>query len=354
MLEVTRIEDSTAAAQILTAAIRTVHSRIVASLTARAQASERYAALRNRARTQAAHDLIARIRDDIEQLEARENKRAYKRRATSQAKLTNAIERVVGDLLRVRAGTMAPSNVYRVVGRSEFGDAGVKYDMFTQVLNGLKTLGFVFHLKGQSRYQKTPFGNLPLPGQAARFWATSKLMRLAAAYGIDGANVGDHFAPEPPKNPLVLKDYAIGKGKDRESGRRIKYKNTSLDTPEVICFNFSRHGANHIVRRQSLSTAISTRGLMRGGVGVRQGDDRREAQGCAGPRAAAAREMRGPQVLRRARRRPGACGPCARTPSQCRRTAKLATRRSGTPCRARLCHTERSSLFCVCGRVHVG
>ena len=32
---------------------------------------------------------------------------------------------------------------------------------------------------------------------------------------------------------MVLKDYAIGKGKDRESGRRIKYKNTSLDTSEA-------------------------------------------------------------------------------------------------------------------------
>ena len=233
MLEVTRAEDSTAAAEILTAAIRTVHRRIVASLTARGQARERYAALRNRARTQDAHDLIARIRDDMEQLEARENKRTYKRREAGKAKLTNAIERFVGDLLRVRAGTMAPSNVYRVVGRSEFDDASVKYDMFTQVLNGLKTLGLVFHLKGQSRYQKTPFGNAPLPGRAPRFCATSKLMKLAGGYGIDSANVGDHFAPEPPKNPLVLKDYAIGKGKDHQSGRRIKYRNTSLDTSEA-------------------------------------------------------------------------------------------------------------------------
>jgi len=32
---------------------------------------------------------------------------------------------------------------------------------------------------------------------------------------------------------LVLKDYAIGKGKDHQSGRRIKYKNTSLDTSEA-------------------------------------------------------------------------------------------------------------------------
>ena len=41
------------------------------------------------------------------------------------------------------------------------------------------------------------------------------------------------FLPEPPKNPLVLKDYAVGKGKDKESGRRIKWKNTRYDTAEA-------------------------------------------------------------------------------------------------------------------------
>ncbi len=169
----------------------------------------------------------------MEKLEQREGKRVYRRRATSEAKFVGAIERFVGDLLRVRAGTTGLGNIYRVVGRSAFGDASVKYDMFTQVLNGLKTLGLVFHLKGQSRYRRTPFGNAPEPGQAARFWATSTLLGLAAHYGIHNGNVVEHFAPDPPKNPLVLKDYAIGKGKDRESGRRIKYKNTRFDTLEA-------------------------------------------------------------------------------------------------------------------------
>ena len=233
MLEVPRTEDSTAAAQTLAAAIRTVHRGIVELLTARGNARERYAALRNRARTPAADALIAHIRDDLEKLEQREGKRVYKRRAASEEKLVGAIERFVGDLLRVRAGMTAPANIYRVVGSSKFGDASVKYDMFTQVLNGLKTLGLVFHLKGQSRYRRTPFGNAPVPGQAARFWATSKLVGLAAHYGIHNGNVGEHFAPQPPKNPLVLKGHAVGKGKDRASGRRIKYKNTRFDTPEA-------------------------------------------------------------------------------------------------------------------------
>jgi hypothetical protein len=233
MLEITRAGNSNVTVQTLSDAIRTVHANIVALLAARGQAREHYAALRNRARTQAAHDLIARIREDMEQLEQREGKRLYKRRAVSGAKLADAIERFVGDLLRVRAGATGLANVYRVIGRSEFGNASVKYDMFTTVLDGLKALELVGHQKGQSRYRKTPFGNAPAAGHAARFWATSKLLRLAGQYGIHDENAGDHFAPEPPKNPLVLKDYAIGKGKDRESGRRIKYKNTRFDTPEA-------------------------------------------------------------------------------------------------------------------------
>lgn len=199
MLDVPRIEDSTAAAQTLTAAIRTVHTGIVALLTARGNARERYAALRNRARTQAAEALIAQIRNDMGQLEQKENKRIYKRRAASETKFIVAIERFVGDLLRVRAGTTAPCSIYRVVGRSEFGDTTVKYDTFTKVLEGLKTFGLVWHRKGQSRYRKTPFGNAPQPGHAARFWATSNLLGLAAHYGIDSDNVGEHFAPEPPR-----------------------------------------------------------------------------------------------------------------------------------------------------------
>jgi hypothetical protein len=223
MLEVTRTDDSTAAVQ----------TKIIELLAARGQSRERYAALRTRSRTQAADALIAEIRAQMGELEQREGKRIYKRRAASEVKLVGAIERFVGDLLRVRTGMTAPANVYRAIGRSRFDDDKVKYDLFTQVLNGLKTLGPVFHVKGQARYRKTPFGNAPERGHAARFWATGKLMRLAASYGIHADNVSDHFAPEPPKNPLVLKDYAVGKGKDKESGRRIKWKNTRYDTAEA-------------------------------------------------------------------------------------------------------------------------
>ena len=101
----------------------------------------------------------------------------------------------------------------------------MKYDVFMRVLDGLKALELVGHRKGQTRYRKTEFGpgelvSVTMHGRASRFWATGKLLRLAEHYGIDSGNIGEHFAPEPPTNPLVLKDYATGRGRNKEKGRR--------------------------------------------------------------------------------------------------------------------------------------
>jgi hypothetical protein len=131
----------------------------------------------------------------------------------------------VGDLLRARVGTNANGRVYRALGKSSFRDAPVKYDMFTRVLDGLKPLGLVGHRKGQTRYHETGFEpghKVTISGRAARLWATPKLLKLAEEHGIHSGNIGDHFAPEPPTNPLVLKDFATGRGRYRESGPVIK------------------------------------------------------------------------------------------------------------------------------------
>jgi hypothetical protein len=99
--------------------------------------------------------------------------------------------------------------------------------MFMKALDGLKALGLVEHRKGRTRSQDTGFGfRVTVPGRASRFWATPKLLKLAEEYGINSDNVGDHFAPEPPTNPLVLRDYATGRGQNKERGRKIKYERT--------------------------------------------------------------------------------------------------------------------------------
>jgi hypothetical protein len=201
-------------------------TKIVELIAARApETSDRYAELRSRSRTPSASELIARICTDIEHHEQSIGSRVRKRRERSGAKFSEALERFVGDLLRARAGTNTTGRIFRSVGKSSFGDAPVKYDMFVRLLEALKALGLVGHRKGQTRYHETGFEpghKVTISGRAARFWATPKLVKLAEELGIHSGNVGDHFAPEPPTNPLVLKDFATGRGRYRESGPVIK------------------------------------------------------------------------------------------------------------------------------------
>jgi hypothetical protein len=139
----------------------------------------------------------------------------------------DAVQRFVGDLLRARTGTNTTGRIYRPTGKSDFSDAPVKYDMFMAALDGLKAIGLVEHRKGRTRYVDTQFGfNATVPGHAARFWATPKLLKLAEEHGITSDNVEEHFFPEPPTNPLVLRDYATGRGQNKERGPIIKYKRT--------------------------------------------------------------------------------------------------------------------------------
>jgi hypothetical protein len=229
-LQKNNADDNSAAAQTVQAAMTAVHTWIIKLITAWSQPEERYADLRSKGRTSAAHQLIARIYDDIEELEEKAVSRVRKRRARSGAKFFHALDRFVGDLLRARAGTTAPARIYRAVGKDAFKQDAVKYDLFMRVLEGLKALELVGYRK--TRYRKTEFDpgefvSTPLKGRAARFWATTKLLKLAEHYGIDSGNVGEHFAPEPPTNPLVLRDYGTGRGRNREKGKIIKnYKRT--------------------------------------------------------------------------------------------------------------------------------
>jgi hypothetical protein len=161
-----------------------------------------------------------------------EHSRVRKRRQLSGAKFFGAIERFVGDLLRAKAGTTAPALIFRPIGKSNFDHDAVKYETFTKVLNGLKDLDLVNHRKGQTRFLKTEFDpgdfvSMALLGRASRFSATGKLLRLAGQYGIGSDNVREHFAPEPPMFPLVLKDYSGGRGPKKLKGRRINFKHTA-------------------------------------------------------------------------------------------------------------------------------
>jgi hypothetical protein len=196
---------------------------------------ERYASLLSRARSGSAQQIVARLSQEIEQHEQSTGARVRKRRAKSSAKLSEAVERFVGDLLRVRVGEGRAGRIYRATGKSDFADDPVKYDVFMRALDGLKALGYIEHAQGQSRYRTVEFDpgdkcKYKVPGQAARFWATSTLVELAEQHGITGSNIREHFTPEPPSNPLVLKGFATGRGRNRENGPVIRdYERT----PEI-------------------------------------------------------------------------------------------------------------------------
>jgi hypothetical protein len=119
-----------------------LRAKIIELIAARApETLDRYAELRSRSRTPAATELIARVCTDIEQHEQTVGSRVRQRRDRSSAKFTEALERLVGDLLRARSGTNTTGRIFRAVGKTSFGDAPVKYDMFMSVLDGLKAFG---------------------------------------------------------------------------------------------------------------------------------------------------------------------------------------------------------------------
>jgi hypothetical protein len=152
-----------------TAPIPTERAKIIQLIAARApETLDRYAELRSRSRTPAATELIARVCTDIEQNEQKTGSRVRQRRDRSSAKFTEALERLVGDLLRARSGTNTTGRIFRAVGKTSFRDAPVKYDMFMSVLDGLKAFGLVGHRKGQTRSRDAGFGfRATIPGRAA-------------------------------------------------------------------------------------------------------------------------------------------------------------------------------------------
>jgi hypothetical protein len=209
-------------------ALATERAKLVQLIASRApETLDRYADLRSWWRGRSAQKLIYRIYGDIVEHERTRGSRVRRRRAGPGVRFVDALIRFVGDLLRARTGANTTGRIYRPIGKSDFAEAPVKYDMFIKARDGLKALGLVGHRKGHTRYQETGFDvRVTVSGRAARFWATTKLLKLAEDHGITSDNVGAHFFPEPPTNPLVLKDYATGRGQNKEQGRRIKYKHT--------------------------------------------------------------------------------------------------------------------------------
>jgi hypothetical protein len=181
--DISRNQETTAV-QTIYAALTAVPANIIRLITIWKNANERFADLRSRCRSPSAHALVLHVRNEIENLEQRTGSRVRNRRELSGAKFSEAVERITGDLLRARVGDGGAGRIYRATGKDSFANDPVKYDVFWNVANNLKALDFIGHSKGQTRYRTSAFGPgyaTTLPGRGARFWATTKLVKLAEA-----------------------------------------------------------------------------------------------------------------------------------------------------------------------------
>jgi hypothetical protein len=64
--------------------------------------------------------------------------------------------------------------------------------------------------------------NAALASGTTSFWATDKLLQRAGEFGIRLDNINDHFKPEPPHHPLVLRGPTTWKGKRKVEGEIIR------------------------------------------------------------------------------------------------------------------------------------
>jgi hypothetical protein len=187
---------------------------------------DRYAALLSRCRSSEARILIDQVFGEVAAWQRRSGKRVRKFRAKSGQTYHVAIERFVGDLLRARGDNKSSGRIYHATGATTFDDVPVNYDVFMGMLKGLAALGFVGFKKGGITLRKTG-ERAVLERRATTFWATDKLVKLAEHFGVPLENIGAHFKPEPPHNPLVLRAPGSGKGINRERDPIIKrYKRT--------------------------------------------------------------------------------------------------------------------------------
>jgi hypothetical protein len=162
------------------------------SIIATRSGRDRYAALLSRTRSRAAQDLVMALYCEIDDWETKTNRRKRRRRSTEV--FTGALQRLVGDLLRARAARNATGRIFHALGRMTFDDVPVSYKVFNGVFIGLQGLSYLGVELGTRKSART-----------TAFWATDKLLQRAEEFGIHLSNINDHFKPEPPHHPLVLR-----------------------------------------------------------------------------------------------------------------------------------------------------
>lgn len=184
---------------------------------------------------------LTKLREaEVKAAEGLKKPRVNKRGAQGSAKLWEAVESFLGDLLTAAANEEARGWVYRRLGKGDFSEERVGIRTFSRLHSALSELGLVDHIKGaqwvvRNQFHEGPgqsYAKLDGAGQASRFRATESLLALALREGVDTSNIDEHFAPRLPQHPLVLMTASYRTGREKHDGVRMGIKHD--DTTKAL------------------------------------------------------------------------------------------------------------------------
>ena len=166
----------------------------------------KYASLTSRAISDAARKLIDRLTRRIEWEESEKRGRKTKRGEKARFTFRRTVEGIIGDLLRAYSDKKSGGWVFRSRKANSFSGSEVSYRNFITIVKNLNNL-----VETKVGYQEWSNGfdaggpRLPIRTKATRFRAKPELIRICENHNIDVSRIYDHFIPELPRHPLVMK-----------------------------------------------------------------------------------------------------------------------------------------------------
>ena len=133
----------------------------------------------------------------------REESRKRARNAGAQASFEQAVDFILGDLLKAYIGETS-QYAYRAEGKTNFYGSPVGHTTWKAVMPVLIDLGYVEYHVGVNH--KLPFDvDSYIGGKASRFMATDSLVALAESHGVSLDAVNELYHTELPNTLLILR-----------------------------------------------------------------------------------------------------------------------------------------------------
>jgi hypothetical protein len=187
--------------------------------------SARYATLNNRAATEQAKQLVDHVFVQVARSNGSERPRGPYGKTKQQ--LRRGVEGFLGDLLR--AAGHEHGFVYRSLHAGSFTGDDVGARAFKQLIDRLKALGLIDHIRGfQDRFRWDAGGpEVVSRASASRFRATPQLLELAAHLDVAVSEAKAHFIAGLPKQPLQVRPSSRRNEYGQKlKGRRMPFKRT--------------------------------------------------------------------------------------------------------------------------------